>query len=184
MAKKIAFDYESIKNRVLQNLSAQSEWASFLDYGVIDNIISSIVNEMSYQIQYAEYNTTENFWNMARNRSSLLQMSPMHGYIVPRKQASNGIVRISTSENFDSSYPKNIEIPKFFQFSGDDIYVCSNGNYTLNANENYIDINCSQGEVKEVSFLAEGLQYEEKVILDDSIDNSFFINFVISSVVK
>ena len=35
---KIAFDYESIKNRVLQNLSAQSEWASFLDYGVIDNI--------------------------------------------------------------------------------------------------------------------------------------------------
>lgn len=175
MAKKIAFDYESIKNRVLQNLSAQSEWASFLDYGVIDNIISSIVNEMSYQIQYAEYNTTENFWNMARNRSSLLQMSPMHGYIVPRKQASNGIVRISTSENFDSSYPKNIEIPKFFQFSGDDIYVCSNGNYTLNANENYIDINCSQGEVKEVSFLAEGLQYEEKVILDDSIDNSFFV---------
>ena len=103
---KIAFDYESIKNRVLQNLSAQSEWASFLDYGVIDNIISSVVNEMSYQIQYAEYNTVENFWNMARNRSSLLQMSPMHGYIVPRKQASSGTIRVSTSSTFDSTYPK------------------------------------------------------------------------------
>ena len=175
MAKKIAFDYESIKNRVLQNLSAQSEWASFLDYGVIDNVISSIVNEMAYQIQYAEYNTTENFWNMARNRSSLLQMSPMHGYIVPRKQASNGMVRVSTSETFNSSYSKDIAIPKFFQFSGNDLFVCcSDDKVILNADENYVDVPCLQGEVKEVSFLAEGIQYEEKNIFDYSIDNSFF----------
>ena len=172
---KIAFDYESIKNRVLQNLSAQSEWASFLDYGVIDNIISSVVNEMSYQIQYAEYNTVENFWNMARNRSSLLQMSPMHGYIVPRKQASSGTIRVSTSSTFDSTYPKTISIPKFFQFSGNGIYICSENDTQLNPTENYIDVSCVQGEVKEVSFLAEGIQYEEKIIYDDSIDNSFFV---------
>ena len=172
---KIAFDYESIKNRVLQNLSAQSEWASFLDYGVIDNIISSVVNEMSYQIQYAEYNTVENFWNMARNRSSLLQMSPMHGYIVPRKQASSGTIRVSTSSTFDSTYPKTISIPKFFQFSGNGIYICSENDTQLNPTENYIDVSCVQGEVKEVSFLAEGIQYEEKTIYDDSIDNSFFV---------
>ena len=172
---KIAFDYESIKNRVLQNLSAQSEWASFLDYGVIDNIISSVVNEMSYQIQYAEYNTTENFWNMARNRSSLLQMSPMHGYIVPRKQASSGTVRVSTSSTFDSSYPKTISIPKFFQFSGNGIYVCAESDTQLNSTENYVDVSCVQGEVKEVSFLAEGIQYEKKIISDDSVDNSFFV---------
>ena len=172
---KIAFDYESIKNRVLQNLSAQSEWASFLDYGVIDNIISSVVNEMSYQIQYAEYNTVENFWNMARNRSSLLQMSPMHGYIVPRKQASSGTIRVSTSSTFDSTYPKTINIPKFFQFSGNGIYVCSENDTRLNPTENYVEVSCVQGKVKEVSFLAEGIQYEEKIIYDDSIDNSFFV---------
>jgi hypothetical protein len=172
---KIAFDYESIKNRVLQNLSAQSEWASFLDYGVIDNIISSVVNEMSYQIQYAEYNTVENFWNMARNRSSLLQMSPMHGYIVPRKQSSTGTVRISTSSTFDSSYSKTIAIPKFFQFSGNGIYVCSENDTQLNPTENYVEVSCIQGEVKEVSFLAEGIQYEEKIIYDDSVENSFFV---------
>lgn len=172
---KIAFDYESIKNRVLQNLSAQSEWASFLDYGVIDNIISSVVNEMSYQIQYAEYNTVENFWNMARNRSSLLQMSPMHGYIVPRKQASSGTIRVSTSSTFDSTYPKTISIPKFFQFSGNGIYICSENDTQLNPTENYVEVSCVQGKVKEVSFLAEGIQYEEKIIYDDSIDNSFFV---------
>ena len=79
MAKKIEFDFEAIKVRILEYLSSQSEWASFLNYGVIDNLISAIANEMAYQIQYSEYNSMENFWNMARNRSSLLQMSPMHG---------------------------------------------------------------------------------------------------------
>lgn len=172
---KIAFDYDSIKNRIITNLSSQSEWASFLDYGTTDNVISSLANEMAYEVQYGEYNTIENFWNMARNRSSLLQMSPMHGYIVPRKQASSGTIRVSTSPTFDTSHDKNVSIPKFFQFSGNDIYVCADNDYTLNANENYIDVSCKQGEVKTVSFLAEGLQYEEKTIIDDSVDNSFFV---------
>ena len=172
---KISFDFDSIKNRILTSLSSMSEWASFLDYGTIDNVVSSLSNEMAYEIQYAEYNTIENFWNMARNRSSLLQMSPMHGFIIPRKQGSVGTIRVSTSETFDSSYPSNITIPKFFQFSGNDIFVCAINDNTLNANENYIDVDCKQGEVKTVSFLAEGLQYEEKNIYDDSVDNSFFV---------
>ena len=175
MAKKIEFDFEAIKVRILEYLSSQSEWASFLNYGVIDNLISAIANEMAYQIQYSEYNSMENFWNMARNRSSLLQMSPMHGYIIPRKQASEGVVRISTSETFDSSYSTNIPISQFFQFSGSDIYVCAKQNVILNANENYLDVNCVQGEAKELSFLAEGIKFEEKTIYDDSIDNSFFV---------
>ena len=172
---KIQFDYDSIKQRLLTYLASTSSWASFLDYGTIDNVLASIANEMAYEIQYSEYSCIENFWNMARNRSSLLQMSPMHGYIVPRKQASSGTLRISTSQTFDSSHDRNIEISKFFQFSGNNIYVCADNDYTLNANENYTDINCVQGEVKTVSFLAEGIQYEEKTILDDSIDNSFFV---------
>lgn len=171
---KISFDYFAIKQRILNTLSGMSEWATFLDYGAIDNVVGSISNEMAYEIQYGEYNTMENFWGMARNRSSLLQMSPMHGFIVPRKQASSGVIRISTSSTFDESYDKNITIPKFFQFSGNEIYVCADDTYTLNANENYADINCMQGEVKYSSFIAEGIQYEEKTIYDDSIENSFF----------
>lgn len=172
---KIQFDYDSIKQRLNAYLASTSSWASFLDYGSIDNVIASLANEMAYEIQYSEYNCMENFWNMARNRSSLLQMSPMHGYVVPRKQASSGVLRVSTSQTFDSSHNKNISIPKFFQFSGNNIYVCTDNDYMLNANENYTDVNCVQGEVKSVSFLAEGIQYEEKTILDDSIENSFFV---------
>lgn len=174
MAKKIAFDFQSIKNRIVQNLSSKSEWATFLSYGTIDNLIDCIANELSYEIQYSEYNTMENWWNLARNRSSLLQMSPMHGYIVPRKRASVGTLRISASKNFDTPYSKNIIIPKYFQFNGGGLYVCAHNNYILASNENYKDIDCIQGESKEVSFLAEGFQYEEKIIYDDSIENDFF----------
>ena len=179
MAKKISFDYESIKNRVKEQLSRESEWSSFLDYGAIDNIISSLANELSYEIQYSEYSSIENFWNMARNRSSLLQMSPMHGYIVPRKQGSVGTVRISTSETFDSSHNYDIPIPKFFQMSGDggNIYVCTTTTEketTLTQGTNYIDVPCKQGEYKNLIATARGIQYEEYTILDDSIDNSFF----------
>ena len=172
---KITFDYDAIKERVLKRLSSETEWANFLSYGTIDNLISAIVNELSYEVQYAEYNTTENFWNLARNKSSLLQMSPMHGFKVPRKQASSGTVRVSASETFDSPHGYQISIPKFFQFSGNDIYVCSDKNYVINANENYLDINCVQGEVKTVSFLAEGNQYEEKIIYDPNVDNDTFV---------
>lgn len=172
---KISFDYQSIKDRILQILSSKSEWASFLGYGAIDNVISSIANEMAYQVQYSEYNALENYWNLARNKSSLLQMAPMHGYIVPRKQASSGTVRISASETFDTPYGNDINIPKFFQMSGNDIYVCTDTNYTLTSDESYIDVRCVQGDVKSLKFIAEGILYEEKIIYDDSIDNSFFV---------
>ena len=172
---KIQFDFDSVKNRIIKNLASMSSWASFLDYGTMDNVIASLANEMAYEVQYSEYNCFENYWNLARNRSSLLQMSPMHGYLVPRKQASSGTLRISTSSTFNDSHDKNIEIAKFFQFSGNGIYVCADNDYILNANENYTDINCMQGEVKSLSFLAEGIQYEEKTIIDDSVDNSFFV---------
>jgi hypothetical protein len=172
---KISFDFEAIKERVIKKLSSESEWANFLSYSAIDNVVSAIVNEMTYDIQYSEYNTIENFWNMARNKSSLLQMSPMHGFQVPRKIASSGTIRISTSENFDTSYGVNINIPRFFQFFGNDIYVCTDNNYTLNSNEPYVDVTCVQGEVRKISFLAEGINYEEKVIYDEDVDNSNFV---------
>ena len=50
MAKKISFDYDAIINRIKEDLSSQSEWASFLDYGAFDNVLASLANEMSYEI--------------------------------------------------------------------------------------------------------------------------------------
>lgn len=174
----IQFDFDSIKRRIKNNLSSKSEWANFLDYGVADNIIDAIVQEMAYQMQYDEYLTYENWWDKARNKSSLLVQSEVHGYTVPRKQGAIGTLLVSTDENFSKSHGTDIIIPKYFQFSGNGIYVVSDSSYSFSSSENYVVVNCKQGESKEVKFLAFGNLYEEKFIDDSSIDNDMFDLYV------
>ena len=174
----IQFDFDSIKRRIKNNLSSKSEWANFLDYGVADNIIDAIVQEMAYQMQYDEYLTYENWWDKARNKSSLLVQSEVHGYTVPRKQGAIGTLLVSTDENFSKSHGTDIIIPKYFQFSGNGIYVVSDSSYSFSSSENYVVLNCKQGESKQVKFLAFGNLYEEKFIDDSSIDNDMFDLYV------
>lgn len=172
----IQFDFDSIKERIKSSLSSKSEWADFLSYGVADNLIDPIAQELAYAMNYNEYLTYENFWQKARNKSSLLVQSTVHGYNVPRKKGAIGTLRVSTDSKFSSNNPtgNNVVISKFFQFSGNDIYVVADDNYILPYNSNYVDIQCKQGEYKSVKFLAQGNLYEEKLIVDDSVDNDFF----------
>jgi hypothetical protein len=174
----VAFDFTAIKNRILTNLQAKSEWIEFLSYGVIDNLIDAIAQELAYDVQYKEYLTRENWWSQARNKSSLLIEAPVHGYIVPRKKGSTGTLRISTSETFNASYSVNIQIPKYFQFSNGNIYFVADSTNTLNALTNYIDILGKQGEAKLVTFYALGSLFETKIIMDDGVDEELFDLYV------
>lgn len=174
----IQFDFDSIKQRILTNLSSKSEWANFANYGVADCLIDGIVQEMAYQMQYNEYLTYENWWTKARNKSSLLVQSAVHGYVVPRKQGAIGNLIVSTDENFENSYGTDIIIPKYFQFSGNDIFFVSDKAYNFSASENYVKIGCKQGEAKSVKFLAMGNLYEEKFIEDADVDNSMYDLYV------
>ena len=174
MSNVISFDYDSILQRLRENFKSKSEWADFLSYSVIDNLISPIAQELAYAMQYNEYLTYENWWSLARNKSSLLVQSSLLGYSVPRKKGASGTLRVSTSKTFNDSYGKDIYIPKFSQFSGNGTYVACVDDYILNGSENYRDIVVKQGEVKKVTFLALGDIYEEKTIEDGNIDNDFF----------
>ena len=176
----IKFDFNSIINRMLTDLSSKSEWADYLSYGVAENLLAPIAQEMAYGMEYDEYLTVENMWAKARNKSSLLVQSPVHGYKVPRKQGAIGTLRVSTSKSFDEVYSDgvDIQIPKFFEFSGNNIYVVSSSLYTLSSTSEYVDIQCKQGEYKSVSFLAQGNIFETKDVDDDSVDNAFFELYV------
>lgn len=180
MGKKIQFDYTSILNRMLTSLASKSLWADFLQYGVAENLYSPIAQEMAYSMGYDEYLTVENMWGKARNKSSLLVQSSVHGFKVPRKKGATGTLRVSTSKDFDEVYSGgvNVQIPKFFEFSGNGIYVVSDLTYTLSPSNTYLDIQCKQGEYKSVSFLANGDVYESKEVIDDSVDNDFFELYV------
>lgn len=177
---QIAFDYDSILSRMMTKLSSKSLWADFLSFGVAENLFAPIAQEMAYSMGYDEYLTIENMWSKARNKSSLLVQSPVHGYRVPRKKGAIGTLRVSTSKDFNEVYSEgvNIPIPKFFEFSGNGIYVVSDLTYNLFATNTYLDIGCKQGEYKSVVFLATGGMYETKEIIDDSVDNDFFELYV------
>lgn len=174
----ISFDYASIKNRILATLQTKSEWSEFLSYGVIDNLVESIAQEMAYGVQYKEYLTGENWWARARNRSSLLIEAPVHGYIIPRKKGALGTLRVSTSETFNAAHTANIQIPKYFQFSNGSTYFVANATYTLTSSSNYVDILARQGEAKTVLFYAVGNLFETKVIIDSGVENDLFDLYV------
>lgn len=170
----IKFDYNSMKNRVLTRLSSNEDWMNFLPYSVIDGLVSAILTEFAYGIGYCERNEVENFWNKAMNKSSLLVQSGVHGYKPRRKQGCVGTLRLSTSKTFDSSFGREIYIPKFSQFSGGGYYFCTDKLKTLNPSSNYVDLNVIQGEKIEINFVARGDVFETKYIDDDSIENTLF----------
>ncbi|MGD9678183.1 MAG: hypothetical protein AB7V16_07440 [Vulcanibacillus sp.] len=174
----IQFDFESIKQRVINNLSSKSEWAEFLAYGTNSLLIDAIAQEMAYQVQYKEYLTFENWWSLARNKSSLLVTAPIHGYKVPRKIGANGFVTISVGENFDVAHPRDIYIPKFFQFSNGETTVCSSSLVRFPAGDLSIDIPVKQGEYKELTFIAVGDTFETYDVVDDSVENSMYELYV------
>ncbi len=174
----IQFDFDSIKQRILDTLSAKEEWATFLSYGTNSLLIDSIVEELVYEIQYKEYLTFENIWSRARNKSSLLLEAPVHGYVVPRKKGSTGTLKVSVGQDFDVAPTNNVFIPKYFQFSNGSTFVVANNTYVITPEDDYVEITCRQGVAKTLSFLALGAVYETKDIIDDSIENSLFDLYV------
>jgi len=174
----IAFDFQSIKQRILNTLSSKTEWASFLDYGTTSLLIDSIAQELAYEVQYREYLVQENWWGLARNKSSLLVEAPVHGYKVPRKKGALGTLKVSIAENFDASPANPVYIPKYFQFSNGDTFVVATDTYVISPGDNYIELTARQGKAKALSFLALGNLFETKEIIDDSVDNSLYNLYV------
>ena len=167
----IKFDYDSINNRILENLQTKSEWADFL-------INDAVSQELAYEVQGKEYYTTENWWSKARNKSSLLVESPVHGYIVPRKIGSTGTLIVSTSENFDTAYSKNVYITQYFEFSNGELYFISPEIVTLTTTTGNVSFTGVQGEAKSSIFTAEGNPWESYNIQDDSVENTYFTLYV------
>lgn len=174
----ISFDFNAIKSRILQNLASKTEWASYLDYGTTALLIDSIAQELANEIQYKEYNTNENWWGLARNKSSLLVESPVHGYVVPRKKGAIGTLKVSISEEFNVAPTNNIPIPKYFQFSNGDTFVVADNTYVITPGDPYITLTAKQGKAKTLTFQALGNLYETKDIIDDSVENSLYDLYV------
>jgi|WetSurMetagenome_2_1015567.scaffolds.fasta_scaffold03945_4 hypothetical protein len=174
----IKFDYDSVKDRIVTSLSTKSEWAQLLEYGVDMNLLESIIQELVYETQYKEYLTYENWWSLARNKSSLLVEAPVHGYVVPRKKGSFGYLKVSISKTFSAPPSNAIQLPKYFQFSNGSTYFLTDQINTITTIDNYVVIRAKQGESKSIQFSAVGSQFETKEIIDANVDNDLYDLYV------
>jgi hypothetical protein len=174
----VKFDFDSIKQRVLDSLKAKSEWADILPYGVLDNLITVICQEMAYEVQYKEYLTFENWWALARNRSSLLAIAPVLNYAIEKKVGAIGTVRVSSDKDFAGTHTSNIPIPKYFQFGNTTLFVIAKQDYVIPFTMNYLDLDVIQGERKYLQFIPQGINFETKEIIEDSLENSYYDLYV------
>lgn len=175
----VLFDWASIKERILTSLSGKTEHSEVLNDSATIKFVEAIAEEQENEVLYYEYNTMENNWELAQNKSSLLTESKVHGYVASRKTGAVGEVTYGISEAFTTMPTKNIDLPKYSQFSdGGDIAFVTISNEILTTGSGSIDLSVVQGIAQTYSFIATGTENETFEIENDSIENVYFDLYV------
>lgn len=171
----VQFDYDSIRNRLIERLRSKESWNDILFYSTNSRLIDIFAEELAYNMQMNEIYATECKWTLAKQISSILSEVKFFNYYPHRKIGASGYVRFSTSKTFSSSYPRAIEISRFTTCSTPlGVLVCVSETTSMSSAANYVDVPVIQGTPKETVFIASGDEYEQFTIINASIDNSVY----------
>ncbi len=171
----LQFDYQSILNRLLANLSTKTEHKQVLNDSSVKAIMEVVAQEMEDTMSNSEYLTLENNWSLARNKSSLLTESRVHGYKVSRLQGAVGVVKVGVDKDFSTFPSHDIILPQFTQFSNGDLTFVSISNAVLTTLNKFIELNIVQGESKFQVFDAAGDVNEFFIVSNNFIENSLYV---------
>jgi hypothetical protein len=175
------FDYDSILQRILASLQSKVSWANILEFSSNKKILEVFAKEASELINYDNYLTRENQWALSKNISSLLSSSDILGYKVHRKLGSKGTLTVSPSSAFNQGHGLTIMVPKFSMFSSADdstVKFCTTANDSIPINVISKDINVIQGTPKSFTQTALGTNYEEIVVYNSNIEDTFYEVYV------
>lgn len=174
------FDQQSIEQRLVNSLSAKSEWADLLFFGTNRNLLSTNAEGNAQLARYIEYLVRETKWSLARNISSLMYQAAAHNYTPHRKNGAVGSVRLSSDEAFTTPPSTTIDIPKYSIFSTDaGVQVTSiSASNIVSGVDAYVDIDVVQGTPKTFSTTALGNINEVISIVNSSIENNQYELFV------
>jgi hypothetical protein len=172
------FDVESIRDRIINSLRAKVSWADVLPTSTLDYLVRPFAEESSRLALYGEYLLKEAKWKLAKNPSSILAQATLQGYLPKRKVGATGVLRVSTSETFDSTPVKNVIIPKNTIFSNGTYDYTTIDSYILSTADDYIDVDIVQGTPLSENFTATGLNFEEFTITNDSVENTYYEVYV------
>ena len=89
------FDSTSIETRLLDFLTQQPDWKRIIEESAVRSVLSTMAEGNAELARYLEYLLRESRWDLAKNLTSLLTMSPYLGYKANRKTSSIGYVYIS-----------------------------------------------------------------------------------------
>jgi len=169
------FDFESIRNRLITNLESKASWADVLFYSTNQRILDPIAEELSNLALYADYVATETKWKLAKNTSSLTTQAKPLGYTPHRKKGAIGILKLSVDENYSAPPTTTVPIPKWTLFSnGSGIYITSINTENITVDDDFILVDTVQGVPKSETFIAQGDNYEEFELSNQSVENTYY----------
>ena len=170
----IQFDYESVKNRLVENLQAKMN-GRILPNSTAMHLINIYAEEFDRMAAYNEYLTRESKWSVAQNTSSILSQLELFGYKPHRKKGATGTVQVSTSETFSTNHTVNVLIPKFTRFSDGNLTYCSTKDVILPNTNAYVEVPVVQGELKSTGeFLGSSFSGDVYTIENPDIEDNVY----------
>jgi hypothetical protein len=178
----LRYDYDSVlarlKERTLRRLNGQN----ILLFSTNAAFLEACAEEFDDFSLYDEFLTREKVWDTARGTSSIMKQVNFFSYKPHRKIGSTGLIRLSTSKNFDGNWSYNISLPKFTQFGEGGLTFLTKESNFLPTSANYIDVEVIQGElntktidITQSAFPApKGSVYARLTVEDSDIENSLY----------
>lgn len=93
------FDTAAIKERLMARIKVNTEWAQFIDDGVVSNLIDDYSEGLAELARYLEYLTGEKKWSTARNMSSLTSMAKLISRKPRRPVSAAGFIIVSHTDD-------------------------------------------------------------------------------------
>lgn len=92
------FDQQGILERLRARMRVNSNWATYLENGVVDNLLSVYAEGLAELARYLEYLALEKKWLTAQNMSSLVSMSKLISRKPRRPMSASGFIVVSHSD--------------------------------------------------------------------------------------
>jgi hypothetical protein len=178
----LRYDYDSVLSRLKERTLKRLNGQNILLYSTNAAFLEACAEEFDDLSLYDEFLTRENIWDTARGTSSIMKQVNFFSYKPHRKIGSTGLIRVSTSENFDGNWAYNISLRKFTQFSGGGLTFLTKESNFLPTSAHYVDVEVIQGElttktidITQSAFpVPKGAMYARLTVDDPDIENALY----------
>lgn len=173
------WDFDNVKQSFIDRLSLLSNWATTLFYGTYDRLADATSYIVAKLAHLAEIYYRESSWENAQHLKSLTTKAKFINYTPYRKIGASGNVEVSADSNLSDSYTYSgygVTIPMWTQMSNEDedvkVYTTEEAIY-YNGTVGNLTIPVKEGEVREFTYVANGINNEIIYLTNDSIENEY-----------